>query len=91
MKSRTSKNNENYNGGFNPRLKNLIIEIVENQIRDNNPPVTKVTFERLIDKGYSKQQAKEKIAAVALMHVYDALTGKIFDEVKYTKELSEIE
>lgn len=36
MKSRTSKNNENYNGGFNPRLKNLIIEIVENQIMENN-------------------------------------------------------
>ena len=72
-------------------MKNLIIEIAENQIRDNNPPVTKATFERLIDKGYSKQQAKEKIAAVALMHVYDALTGKKFNEVKYTKELSEIE
>ena len=31
------------------------------------------------------------VAAVALMHVYDALTGEKFDEVKYTKELSEIE
>ena len=92
MKSRTSKNNENYNEGFNPRLKNLIIEVVENQIRDNNPPAANITLKRLIAKGYSEQQAKEKIAAVALMHIYDIMKeNKPFDGDQYVKDLSAIE
>ena len=90
MKSRVSKNS-NTNEEYNPRLKRLIIEVVENQIRENNPPAANITLKRLIAKVCSEQQAKEKIAAVALMHIYDALTDKKFDEVKYTKELSEIE
>ncbi|MGN1112941.1 MAG: hypothetical protein ACI4RP_07030 [Acutalibacteraceae bacterium] len=91
MKYRASKKSNN-NEEYNPRLKKLIIEVVENQIRENNPPAANITFERLIAKGYSEQQAKEKIAAVALMHIYDILKeGKPFDGDQYVKDLSAIE
>lgn len=91
MKSRASKNSNN-NGEYNPRLKRLIIEVVENQIRDNNPPAANITLKRLIAKGYSEQQAKEKIAAVALMHIYDIMKeNKPFDGDQYVKDLSAIE
>ena len=52
--------------GYNPRLRKLIIEVVENQMRDNNPPITNITFNRLLSEGYTKQQAKEKIAVFPL-------------------------
>lgn len=91
MKYRASKNSNN-NGEYNPRLKRLIIEVVENQIRDNNPPAANITLKRLIAKGYSEQQAKEKIAAVALMHIYDIMKeNKPFDGDRYVKDLSAIE
>lgn len=91
MKYRASKKSNN-NGEYNPHLKSLIIEVVENQIRDNNPPAANITLKRLIAKGYSEQQAKEKIAAVALMHIYDIMKeNKPFDGDQYVKDLSAIE
>ncbi len=73
---------------YNPRLKKLLIEVVENQMRDNDPPITKMTFKRLTAAGYTQQQAKEKIAAVVIGHIYDAMhDGKTFDAEKYDAEL----
>ena len=48
----------------NLRLKKLIFEVVDNQLRENNPPVTKESYDKLIDAGYSAREAKEKIGAV---------------------------
>ena len=31
----------------NPRLKKLLIDVVEKQLRENNPPITRITFDRL--------------------------------------------
>ena len=77
--------------GYNPRLRKLIIEVVENQMRDNNPPITDITFNRLLSEGYTKQQAKEKIAVIVTNHIYDTMKYKIpFNEERYTKDLSEI-
>lgn len=44
----------------NLRLKKLILEVVDNQLRDNDPPVVQETFGRLIGMGYSAREAKEK-------------------------------
>ena len=37
----------------NPHLKAAILEVVDNQIRDNDPPETKKTFNRLMKEGNS--------------------------------------
>jgi hypothetical protein len=57
----------------NKNLKRLVIEAVDNQINDLDPPATADTLNRLIKAGYSKNIAKEKIAAVLLEDMYDAL------------------
>lgn len=44
----------------NLRLKKLILEVVDNQLRENNPPVTKESYDKLIDAGYSVSEAKKK-------------------------------
>ena len=78
--------------GTNPRLKKLILGVVDNQLRDNNPPVTTDTLERLIAAGYSEQKAKERIAAVVVEHIYDILHDqKAFDLEKYEQDLSRLE
>ena len=73
--------NSNYFGdefkeGYNPYFKQAVLEAVDNQLADNNPPVTRITLERLIKAGCTVQQAKEKIAAVLVVHIYDTLKYK---------------
>ena len=49
---------------FNPRLRAAFLETVENQLRDNDPPETRKTFDRLEQEGHSDNKAMELIAAV---------------------------
>lgn len=41
-----------------------ILDIVKNQIRDNYPPETKETLNRLIAEGISEEEATKLIAAL---------------------------
>lgn len=67
----------------NLRLKKTILEIVDNQINENDPPCTKQVYEILQEAGYSKSEAKDKIGAIVLTEIYDTLqAGKSFDEEK---------
>ena len=51
-------------------LHKIIIQSVEIQIRDNDPPITKTTFERLLKNGHDEAVAKEMIASVIAEEVY---------------------
>jgi hypothetical protein len=51
-------------------LHKIIIQSVEIQIRDNDPPITKTTFERLLKNGHDEAVAKEMIASVVAEEVY---------------------
>lgn len=75
----------------NLKLKKKILEVVENQLKANDPPCTKDTYEKLLDAGYSQADAKEKIGAVVLTEIYDILKeGHSFDEEKYKESLEEM-
>lgn len=75
----------------NLRLKKTILEVVDNQLRANDPPCTKDTYEKLLNVGYSKSEAKDKIGAVVLTEIYDILQkGQNFDEEKYKSSLEEM-
>lgn len=72
----------------NYRLKALVMGVVDNQINENNPPISSITYKRLMEAGNSSKVAKEKIAAIVAENIYDIMTGgNSFDEVKYTREL----
>lgn len=75
----------------NLRLKKTILEVVDNQLKANDPPCTKDTYEKLIDAGYSKSEAKDKIGAVVLTEIYDILKeGQPFDEERFKAALQEM-
>jgi len=75
----------------NLRVKKELIGVVENQLRDNDPPCTKIIYEKLQRMGYSKTEAKEKIAAVILDDIYYILKdGQPFDEKKYEQKLNRL-
>ncbi len=75
----------------NIRLKKIVLEIVENQLRDNDPPVTTEAYKKLIGAGYSTREAKEKIGAVVLAEIYDVLKeNQPYDEEGYGHALEEM-
>jgi hypothetical protein len=71
------------------RIKSKIIEIVDNQIKINNPTCTKETLERLVNTGLSEKESKELIGRVLLEEMYDILKRQVpFNEERYAKKLA---
>lgn len=69
----------------------VLYNVVNNQIKANDPPCTKKTFLLLQQQGCSKREAKEMIAAVLIEKIYDVLKeGKKFDEKIYELRLKEL-
>jgi len=73
----------------NYRLKALIMDVVENQLKMDDPKCTKATLMRLKNLGYSEQKSKEMIGSVLIEEIYYILKEKThFNEKKYCKKLS---
>lgn len=98
MKARLPKNydpafddNDYSNADYNPRLHHLINEVIENQLRDNDPPEARETLERLMAQGDSEEEAKRKIGAVLVTNIYNimAYNGQ-YDNEQYCKDLTKI-
>jgi hypothetical protein len=77
---------------YNPYLKKAFLTIVNNQLRDNNPPETNETLIRLMQNGHSENEAIELIAGIIASDVYNILSDqKEFDLVKYIEALNNLE
>jgi hypothetical protein len=75
----------------NEILHKQIIGIVENQLRANKPPITKQTYQRLLDEGISRENAKKYIGqcvAVEIFHVFKS--QEPFNEERFTKNLKNL-
>jgi hypothetical protein len=74
-----------------PRLKALILEVVENQIRASDPPETRQTFERLLAAGYSRKQAMEMIGSALVEEIWGMLhERKPFDRARFSALLEQL-
>jgi hypothetical protein len=75
----------------NVHLQRAILEIVENQIRENEPPETKETFERLLKKGYSEEDAKKLIGTAVVTEIFHVLKRRSpYDEKRYIEALKKL-
>jgi hypothetical protein len=61
-------------------VRNIILEIVQNQLRDNDPPETRETLARLTSEGISEEEAIKMIAC--------AISTEIFHILKYQEEFN---
>ncbi len=78
-------------GETNPRLRAAYLEVVENQLRENNPPQTRETLDRLMAEGYSRDEAKEYIMLAVIVEAWDALHNqKSFDLKRYLRNLNNL-
>ena len=72
----------------NKILKTEILQVVENQIRDNNPPETRQTYDRLLALGISESDAKIYIGQCITMEIFNIMKHQQpFDEKRFVKNL----
>ena len=73
------------------RLNNAILEVVDNQIRDGNPPATKETFDRLVSDGLARDEARRLIGCVVAGEIFGILKHlKPYNEDRYVKALRKL-
>ena len=72
----------------NALLNKAVLEVVENQIRELNPPATKETLDRLIREGHDDAEARRLIGCVVASEIFDMLkTMEPYDEDRYVAAL----
>ena len=73
-------------GGKNAQ--ETLLEVVDNQIQENDPPEIRVTLHRLIKEGYSEIDAKKLIAGVVVKEIHGMLKEKeTYNQERYIKAL----
>lgn len=77
--------------GGNPRLKAIILEVVDNQIRANDPPETKQTYERLLAEGHADEEARRLIGSVVTIEIFGVLKNKeVFNLERFVRSLNNL-
>lgn len=73
----------------NEIMRKQIFDIVKNQLKDNNPPETKITYERLRKEGFNDFKTKQMIGQCVTVEIFDAIKfGKPYNNERYIKNLS---
>ena len=73
---------------YNKELNAAILEVVENQLREKDPPETQETYDRLRKTGFSDKEARDLIACVVICELSDMVkTQEPFDRDRYVSAL----
>lgn len=69
-------------------LKEHIFDIIKNQLKDNNPPEVKDTYNRLMKNGFDDLQTMQMIGQCLAVELFDIIKqGKLFNNERYIKNL----
>ena len=72
-------------------LRDQISEVIKNQIRSNDPPETKLTYDRLIALGYSEFETKQLIGQCVALEMFTVIKEQLpFNEARYVKNLKQL-
>ncbi len=75
----------------NRYVRAAILEAVENQLRDGEPPETRRTYDRLRASGISDAVARRLIGCVLMDEMCDMLEHhRAFDRARFTKALARL-
>ncbi len=76
---------------INKELRDLIIEVVENQIDADDPVEAKIKYNRLVALGYSDFETKQLIGQCVAVEIYDVMKEqKPFNKARYVKNLNQL-
>lgn len=72
-------------------LRKQIFSIIENQIKQNDPPETKTTFNRLLKEGFDEFTVMQLIGQCLSVELFDVLKhGKPYDNNRYKNNLKKL-
>lgn len=72
----------------NKKIREQIFEIIKNQLRDNDPPETKATFDRLRKQGFDDFQTRQMIGQCLAVELFEVMKfGKPYNNARYIKNL----
>jgi len=75
----------------NKVLNRVILEVVDNQIHDLDPPATKETFDRLVREGIAHDEARRLIGCVVASEIFDILKyEQPYNAERYVNALSHL-
>lgn len=75
----------------NTELREQIFQIIKNQIKSNNPPETKITYDRLTALGYTEFETKQLIGQCIAVEMFTVIKEqKPFDEARYIRNLKQL-
>jgi len=75
----------------NPELGKAILEVVENQIRDNDPPETRRTIDRLTGEGYTDDEARRLVSTAVTVELFHMMRDcEKFNRERYVWNLSHL-
>lgn len=73
----------------NEILREQIFGIIKNQLRDNDPPETKNTYDRLKKDGFDDLATRQMIGQCLAVELFDVMKfGKPYNNERYIKNLS---
>lgn len=76
---------------INTELRDLIFQVIKDQIKSNDPPETKITYDRLIALGYSDFQTKQLIGQCIAVEMFTVIKEQQpFNEARYVKNLTQL-
>ena len=66
-------------------------DVVDNQLREDQPPETRQTLERLMAEGHSQAAARQLIAAVVSSEIFEMLKHqRPYDQARYVAALQRL-
>jgi hypothetical protein len=72
----------------NEKVREQIFEIINNQIRNNDPPETKLTYNRLIREGFNELQNMQMIGQCIAVELFEIMKyKKPYDKARYIMNL----
>lgn len=72
----------------NEILREELLQVVENQLKDNKPPETRTTYDRLLKTGISEADAKIYIAQCVAVEIFYVMKHQQpFNEKRFVQSL----
>ena len=73
------------------KLREAILKVINNQIRENDPPETKQALVRLQEQGFPEEEALKLIGYVVASEVFGVIKeNRKYDTVKYISALNNL-
>jgi hypothetical protein len=73
---------------YDPRLQAALYDVLDNQLRDGDPPETRATLTRLLGEGVEEKEARRLIGCVIATEIFDVMKSKeSFDRERFVARL----